>query len=212
MSDAAVRERAVKRHWAEPGSRHDGVIRSARVLLPAAAGVLFAFLVMSPLRDDGEVSFILDKKEVERSQERMRVESARYTGQDDKGQQFVVQADRALQRTSDVPIVDISGMRARLDLESGPAVLTAPRGRYDLETQRVTIPDQIRVVGPDGYRLSTQRAIVDLRGRMVQSNGGATGAMRRGQFSARGLTADIAEQRVVLDGGVRLKIVQGAVR
>ena len=196
MSDAAVRERAVKRHWAEPGSRHDGVIRSARVLLPAAAGVLFAFLVMSPLRDDGEVSFILDKKEVERSQ----------------GQQFVVQADRALQRTSDVPIVDISGMRARLDLESGPAVITAPRGRYDLETQRVTIPDQIRVVGPDGYRLSTQRAIVDLKGRMVQSNGGATGAMRLGQFSAQRLTADIAEQRVVLDGGVRLKIVQGAVR
>ena len=46
---------------------------------------------------------------------------ARYVGTDDKGQQFVIVANRAIQRSSDVPIVDISGMFARLDHAAGPA-------------------------------------------------------------------------------------------
>jgi len=31
MSEAATREREVKRHWAEPGSRHDMVVRWAKI-------------------------------------------------------------------------------------------------------------------------------------------------------------------------------------
>jgi lipopolysaccharide export system protein LptC len=36
--------------------------------------------------------------------------------------------------------------------------------------------------------------------------------MRLGQFQAGQLRADLGERKVVLDGGARLKIVQGAVR
>jgi lipopolysaccharide export system protein LptC len=36
--------------------------------------------------------------------------------------------------------------------------------------------------------------------------------MRLGQFRANQIRADLDERKVVLDGGVRLKIVQGAVR
>ena len=212
MSEAATRERAVKRHWAEPGSRHDSVIKLVKFGLPAAVGVLAAFLLMTPLQRDGDVSFILDKKDVDQAPERMRVEAARYTGHDDKGQQFVVRAESAVQRSSDEPVVDISTMSARLDLARGPATIAAPRGRYDLRSQTVAIPGQIRVAAPDGYRLATSNVTVDLRRRTVRSAGPAAGEMRLGQFRAGRMAADIDEQRVVLDGGVRLKIVQGAVR
>ena len=52
--------------------------------------MLIAVLALAPLDKKGDVSFILDKKKVENAPERMRVEAARYTGTDDKGQQFVM--------------------------------------------------------------------------------------------------------------------------
>ena len=81
--------------------------------LPSAVGVLIAVLALAPLDKNSDVSFILDKKKVENAPERMRVEQARYIGTDDKGQQFTMTANRAIQPSSDIPIVDIRGMSAR---------------------------------------------------------------------------------------------------
>ena len=46
----------------------------------------------------------------------------------------------------------------------------------------------------------------------LASQGRVSGAMRLGQFEAGKMSADLGTRTVVLDGGVRLKIVQGAVR
>ena len=70
----------------------------------------------------------------------------------------------------------------------------------------------MRVSGADGYRLTTRDVIVDLKQRKLASSGPVAGAMRLGQFQAGQLKADLGSRTVVLDGGARLKIVQGAVR
>ena len=72
MSEAAAHQREVQEHWAEPGSRHDGLVRVLKIGLPSAVGVLAAFLLMAPLTKDQEVSFILDKNEVDSAPERFR--------------------------------------------------------------------------------------------------------------------------------------------
>ena len=212
MSEAATRKREVKQRWAVPGSAHDRLVRWTKVVLPSAVGVLIAVLVFAPLDKKGDVSFILDKKKVENAPERMRVESARYVGTDNKGQQFVMTANRAIQRSSDVPLVDISGLFAELGLAKGPLKIAANQGRYDLDTQKVAIDGPVRVAGPDGYRLATRDVLVDLKQRQLASNGPVSGRMRLGQFQAGQLRADLGERKVVLDGGARLKIVQGTVR
>ena len=212
MSEAATKERVVKQRWAEPGSAHDRLVRWTKVALPSAVGVLIAVLVFAPLGDEGEVSFILDKKKVENAPERMRVEAARYTGTDNRGQQFTMTASSAIQRSSEVPLVDISGMFARLALAQGPLMIAANQGRYNIDTQQVAIFGPVRVVGPDGYRLATRDVTVDLKKRQLASAGPVSGQMRLGQFQAGRLRADLGERKVVLDNGTRLKIVQGAVR
>ena len=125
----------------------------------------------------------------------------------------MIDANRALQRSSDVPIVDISGMFARLGLAQGPVMIAANQGRYDLDTQKVAIDGPVRVAGPDGYRLETR----DVHGRPEAAPAGQrTGRSpgRCGSASSRraSCSADLGERTVVLDGGARLKIVQGAVR
>jgi lipopolysaccharide export system protein LptC len=174
--------------------------------------VLIAVLALAPLDKKGDVSFILDKKKVQNAPERMRVESARYTGTDDKGQRFTMTANRAIQRTSDVPLVDISGMFAELALAQGPLLIAANQGRYNLDTQMVAIDGPVRVAGPDGYRLATRDVTVDLKQRQLQSAGPVSGQMRLGQFQAGRVQADLNDRTVVLDRGARLKIVQGAVK
>lgn len=212
MSEAAVRERAIRQHWAEPGSRHDRIIRIAKIALPSAVGVLIAFLAVTPLEQEGEVSFILDKNEVDNAPERMRVEQARYAGEDNKGQKFAIVARRALQQSSVEPVVNIWGMLARLSLANGPLTIVANRGRYNLDEQKVAIQGPVRVAGPDGYRLATRDVLVDLKQRQVTGTDGVSGEMRLGTFQAGRLRADLGERKVILDQGARLKIVQGAVR
>ncbi len=212
MSEAAVRDRAGKQHWAEPGSRHDRLIRFAKIALPSAVGVLIAVLAIAPLERDSEVSFILDKKRVDNAPERMRVEAARYSGEDNRGQKFTLSAENAVQRRSDIPVVDIGGMIARLALIKGPLLVAADRGRYDLDTQKVDIDGTVRVAGPDGYRLTARDVTVDLKQNSLVSGGRVEGEMRLGRFTAGRMRADLGDRTVVLDRGVRLKIVQGAVR
>jgi lipopolysaccharide export system protein LptC len=212
MSEAAVRERDVKQRWAVPGSAHDRLVRWSKIGLPSAVGILIAVLMLAPLDKKGDVSFILDKKKVENAPERMRVEAARYTGTDDKGQMFVMTANRAIQRSSEVPLVDINGMFARLSLAQGPLLIAANQGRYNIDSQKVAINGPVKVAGPDGYRLATRDVTVDLKARQLASGGPVSGQMRLGQFQAGQLKADLGERTVVLDGGARLKIVQGAVR
>ncbi|MFL6735223.1 MAG: LPS export ABC transporter periplasmic protein LptC [Sphingomicrobium sp.] len=212
MSEAASRERRFRQTWAVPGSRHDRLIRFTKVALPSAVGVLIAFLALAPLDRSGDVSFILDKNKVENAPERMRVEAARYVGEDNRGQKFAITANQAVQRSSSVPIVDIRGMLARVGLAQGPVTIAANQGRYNLDEQKVAIEGPVRVLGPEGYRLETRDVNVDLKKQQVQSSGRVTGAMKLGQFSAGNLHADLNERKVVLDGGARLKIVQGAVR
>jgi lipopolysaccharide export system protein LptC len=212
VSEAADRKHEIKRHWAEPGSRHDAVVRATKFGLPLLIGALLAFLAIAPFDKRGDVSFILDKNKVDQAHERMRVERARYVGEDNKGQKFVIVADRAVQPTSNVPVVAIEGMRAQLNLGKGPLSIAALRGRYNLEQEQVLVDGPVRVAGPDGYRLATRDVTVDLDKRNLVSRGPVSGSMELGQFQAGQLRADLDARTVSLDKGVRLKIYQGAVR
>ena len=212
MSEAAARKHEIKRHWAEPGGRHDAVIRATKYSLPVIIVVLVTLLAVAPFERRGDVGFILDKNKVAEAKERMRVEQARYVGEDNKGQKFEIVADRAVQQSSNVPVVNIEGVRARLNLSRGPLNIAALKGRYDLEGEAVSVDGPVHVVGPDGYSLLTRDVQVDLDKRTMQSRGAVSGTMKLGQFQAGQLSADLDERTVRLDRGVRLKIVQGAVR
>ncbi len=70
----------------------------------------------------------------------------------------------------------------------------------------------MRVAGPEGEQLLTRDVTVDLKQNTMTSQGRVTGRMKLGQFEAGRLRANLGDRTVVLDGGTRLKIVQGAVR
>ena len=123
-----------------------------------------------------------------------------------------IRAAQAVQAKSSVPVVDIGGMAARIQLEEGPATITADRARYHMETQQVDVLGPIVVTAADGYRLETRDVAIDLNKNTLAGSGGVEGQMRLGRFTAGGMTVDLPQRRVVLTGRPRLHIEQGGLR
>jgi lipopolysaccharide export system protein LptC len=211
-SDPAEERREAKRGWAAPGGAHDWLMRFLKIVLPAGVGLLLAYLLLSPLSKEKEISFLLDKNKVDTARERLKTQKAEYRGLDDKGRPFSIQAAQAVQARSSDPVVDIGGMAARIQLEDGPASITADKARYNMDTQKVDVLGPILFTASDGYRLQTNDVALDLNKHVAVSGGGVQGEMRLGRFTAGGMTVDLPQRRVVLTGRPRLHIVQGAIR
>jgi lipopolysaccharide export system protein LptC len=212
MSEAPAPTRAERSGWARPGGAHDFLVKALKVLLPAGVGVLLAYLLLSPLSKEREISFLLDKNKVDVAKERLKVQQAQYRGQDNKGRGFTIDAARALQPSSADPVVQIEGMAARLELDDGPANIGAKNGTYNMDTQKVDVLGPILFTAADGYRLETRDVAVDLNTQKLSSNAGVQGRIPIGTFSAQKMTVDLHDRRVVLTGRVRLHMVQGAIR
>lgn len=212
MSELTEGRRSAKRGWARPGGAHDWLMRFLKIVLPAGVGLLLAYLLLSPLSKEKEISFLLDKNKVDQARERLKMQSAEYRGLDDKGRAFSIQAAQAVQAKSSVPVVDIGGMAARIQLDEGPATITADRAKYNMDTQKVDVLGPILFTAADGYKLETRDVALDLNKQTAVSGGGVDGRMRLGRFTAGGMTVDLPQRRVVLTGRPRLHIEQGALR
>lgn len=212
MSDAGARTRSARQLWAAPGSSHDRLVAFLRVTLPAAIGVLAAFLLIVPLGSTGDISFLLDKNRVAVAQERLRIQAASYRGADRQGRPFVLSAASGVQHSSAQPIVQLNRLAAQLQMATGQARVVADRGQYDLTRQQVLVEGPVRFTAPDGYRLDTSSATLDLNTRQMASGGAVTGTVPQGNFSAERMHADLEGRTVRLDGNARLRIVPGSAR
>ncbi|MEY4620070.1 MAG: export transporter periplasmic protein LptC [Pseudomonadota bacterium] len=211
MSAQADLERNYRQRWALPGGRHDRIIRAMRVVLPSIIGLLVAILAFSPFTGQQELSFVLNKDEVNLSRERLRVVEALYRGEDSKGRPFSLRAGSAVQKTSAQPVLDMTSLSGRISLQDGPASIIAQRGSYDLgkETMRVTGP--LAVESP-GYDMVASNVELSLKDRTMQSFGPVSGRTKVGTFRAGRLRADLDTRIIRLDGGVRLRIEQNAIK
>jgi lipopolysaccharide export system protein LptC len=209
MSELADQVRSERRSWAVPGSSHDRVIDLARKLMPAGIILLVILLAFAPVMMGRDISFVLSKDRVQVAKERMRVSKAQYRGEDSKGQPFVISAGSAVQRSSNDPVVKLSNLAARIQLQDGPAAIAANRGRYDLDKDQVAIDGPVVFKTADGYRLTTRDVGIDLQTRTLASAGAIEGSMPLGTFRADRLNADLNQRIVTLNGRARLHIVQG---
>ncbi|PTQ10739.1 LPS export ABC transporter periplasmic protein LptC [Sphingomonas oleivorans] len=212
MSELADKVRTRRQLWAAAGSSHDRVIRTVRILLPLSIAGLATVLALAPLTMGRDISFVLAKDRVEVARERMRVSRAVYRGEDAKGQPFQLSAASAVQVTSRDPVVRLDTLSAQIALADGPATINAPKGRYDMSSERVAVDGPVLFNGPDGYHVETRDVTVDLKSRRVTSSGAVDGRMPLGTFSANQLRADLNNRIVILDGRARLHIVQGQSR
>lgn len=210
MSVEATIVRHKRREQAAPGGSHDRLIHFLLVALPVCIGVLVALMVLAPVASQGEVSFLLDRNQVELTENRMMVDNAMYRGADNRGRPFSVQAGSALQRTKERGLVEMNDLTARMLLNEGPAVLTAQNGTYDLDADSVRFPGAVNFTAADGYRMIARNVSVLLADKKIMGDGRVNGRVPSGTFSADRLEGDLQARTVSLIGNARLRMEPGA--
>jgi lipopolysaccharide export system protein LptC len=191
-----------------PGGRRDAVMRLLKWLLPLLAMLLLATILLWPLVNGQEFSFVLAKDQVAMARERLRVDKAEYRGQTVRGEAFTITAASAVQQNSANPVVELDQLSARLEGVDGPAMATAPSGRYFLNEDRLQVSGPVRVMSANGYALDSETVDVNLASRQVHTRQPVQGSLPMGTFRADALDGDLAGQKVVLAGNVRLHIAR----
>lgn len=201
-----------RRAFAAPGGAHDRLVSFLGKALPIGVGILAALMVISPLSPRGEVSFLLDRNEVDIAPNRLTVDNAMYRGVDNKGRPFSLTAGNAVQKSARDPVVIMHDLVARILLSDGPALLSAADGRYNFDAEEVSVDGPVQFSAADGYRMVARDVSIDLENRKLVGRGAVEGAIPAGTFSARGLEADLSARTVTLVGDARLRMVPGKLR
>lgn len=212
MTQAADRIRTERQHIAAPGSTLDKIVRVLATGLPALVGVIAAMMLITPLSPRGEVSFLLDRNKVAVAEDRLRVDNAMYRGEDSNGRPFSLVAGEAVQQSNAVPVVLMKDLTARMVLSEGPALLSAPRGTYAIDTEQVGIPGVVQFTAADGYQFLARNVTIDLPTRTMSGDGQVSGQIPAGTFSADAMRADLESRTISLDGNARLNMTPGRLR
>jgi lipopolysaccharide export system protein LptC len=211
-TEKAAQLRSDRQHFAAPGGSHDKAIRFLGRALPMGVGAIAALMIITPLSPRGEVSFLLDRNKVAVIDERSRVDNAMYRGQDIEGRPFSLTAARAVQQSSAEGVVRMNDMAARILLSDGPALLEAVEGAYELDAETMVVPGSMEMTAADGYRVLMTNVSVSLNSKRAAGEGGVTGTIPAGTFSANRLEADLEARTIALVGNARLRMVPGELR
>lgn len=209
MSEQADQIRSRRQRLALPGGSHDRLVRVLAIALPAGIGAVLAIMLVAPLFPRGEISFLLDRRKVATTTERLRVDQATFRGQDDRGRSFLVTAEHAVQRTSKVPLVEMDELAARMHLADGPADLRAHNGSYDFQNNAIEVNGPVEFRAANGYYLTTENVHVDLKKQQVTASKGVSGEVPSGAFSADRMEADLESRTIKLEGRAKLTMQGG---
>lgn len=204
--------RSRRQRFAAPGGSHDRLVGILARTLPMGVGVIAALMIITPLSPRGEVSFLLDRNKVALIDERLSVDNAMYRGRDNQGRPFSLTAGEAVQRSSTEGLVRMRDVVAQLLLADGPARLSAAGGTYDIDAETVAVNGPVRLTASDGYAMVARGVSVDLRARTMQGDGGVSGEVPAGTFSANTLSADLAARTITLEGNARFTMIPGQLR
>ncbi|MGI4877792.1 MAG: hypothetical protein ACRYG4_09940 [Janthinobacterium lividum] len=212
VTATAATATAVRARAALPGGSWDRFVSAAKIALPAAAFVLMATIIVWPLTSAREFSFLLAKDKVAMSKERLRTDTAMYRGRTANGEPFEIRAGNAVQKSSAVPVIELSRLTADVTLDDGPARVVAPSGRYEIDHDLLVIAGPVRMDSAAGYTLNGADVRVSLLDQTVASDLPVTGTLPLGNFRGNNLRADIGGKRVTLGGGTHLHIVPASHR
>ena len=185
-----------------PGSLHDYIVKGMRVIFPMIIVAMILFLIVSPLLNTDELSFVFDKNKVDVASERLRVNDALYRGEDSQGRPFSVKAGSAVQKSSDTPVLDMEDFVGRIILNNGPAILSGKRGSYNLDNEVMRVNGPFNYESQAGNEFTASNVEIKLRDQSFKSFDRASGKTKFGTFNANKISGVLGTRNIILSGNV----------
>jgi lipopolysaccharide export system protein LptC len=185
---------------------HSANVRRLRVLLPVICGVLIAASVAAVViaRSTG-VSIQFDKIGLQNG--RVIMANPQVEGANDEGETFSISAEKASQDPLAPKIVDMNDVLASLPMGDGTfGILTALMGRYDANTQKVRLDEDILFELEDGSSVSLGEADIDLTAGTLDSAKPIRVEYQGGSLDAGTIAVSNHGKIISLAGGVSLVI------
>jgi lipopolysaccharide export system protein LptC len=186
------------------------VVVMKRVLPVAAAIVVMAVVAYSLVprpADRGIKFFPGGVKTVDNDLAMMK---PRLTGADDKGNPFVITAERAIQDARNSRHVRLEKVEADMTLDNQRWLSAmAETGFVNADAGKLTLNGGIAVYSDSGYELHTESMHVDLNKGLIAGDEAVTGQGPMGGLKADRFTVDRKHQQIHLLGNVQTTIYAG---
>lgn len=200
---------ARRRLTPQAAQRHTVLVRNLRLAVPAAAAALIVTYAVSATPPEVDMDFLRQFDGVEATSAEMRLERPRYVGQDQGGLPFEVSAYAAKRNPDDPDVVRLENPEALRAGAGGEGTRVRSRnGRLDTANKIVDLDGDVQLVrgrGANAFTLDTDNARIDIDRRTITSGGAVRGTGERGDLEADGATVYEDEERVVLEGNVKLR-------
>lgn len=193
-------DQLIGRRWALAGSHHDRIIHILRIILPIGIFIVIVLMVITPLIGRKDLSFVLSRDHIATTKERMNLRKAIYRGHDDRKRAFELRAESAIQPDSSNPQLWLTDLIAEIQLDSGPATVKAPHGRYNMDTNILIIDGPTELVMANGYHVNGRDVTIDLDKRLITSNRPVTGRTPTGSFQGENINVDLINGTATLEG------------
>jgi len=182
---------------------YSSIVRTLRIAVPAVAIFLLVLFFLWPTL--GRIHLPkFDKAQI--SGDRTELVNPRYESKDDKGQRFLLTAERAIQVRATPDVVTLVAPTATMeknDNSAGPQV-TARNGIYENKSQHLQLSDDVMLITPQGDHFITSAADVDMKDKIVRSDQPVTGNGPRLDLTGRGFVFNDKEGLLTVAGPAKL--------
>lgn len=121
-------------------------------------------------------------------------------GLGENGKPFEITAAQATQTRAG--LIELIGVRARIELDDGVATLSARAGSFDQQTSTATVEGLVKISLDDVYRFETDSASADVKAGIITGNQPVRAWGPMGTIEAAGFKVEKSVKRVTFTGGV----------
>ena len=189
------------------------VVIAKRGLLIAAAVLVTAVLAYSlqPRQNGNQIAFSF--KNIQVLGNDLAMTSPRLTGVDEKGDPYIVTAEKAIQDRLNAKRARLMNVQGDVTLKDGTWVSgTAPSGNLDAAKKLLTLKGAISVFSDNGYEAHTTAANINMDTGMITGNRTVAGQGPLGTFRADSFEIDRKKNLIYLYRNVQMTIYAHARR
>ena len=186
--------------------RYTRIVRLLRWFLPLCALALAAFLLMWPTFNIIELPDVIPIRGLEQpTAERSTMTNVRFLGTDSDGRPFTINAKRAWHDSERGEKVFLEGVSGSVTVGEGEwTSLRADSGYFEQKSQVLTLESSVQVTSSSGYRLESERVLIDLEKGMARSDAMVKGTSPSGDLEAEGFEVSDHGGKFTFSGDVEI--------
>ncbi len=189
------------------GAGYSSFVTIAKFALPVVAliiiGIVFSNLSTSPLQE--QIASI--PREENTTPGQVELVKAKYEGADEKGQKYVLTADKATRIDEKQNVVSLEKPRADITLEGGTwLAIHADSGVFNSAGGHLGLSGNVVVFHDAGYELKMETTEISLTGKTVSSDKPVSGHGPIGEIHAQNLSVTDDGMKIVFGGPATLTL------